>query len=250
MPFGFYGQPVYFAATAARYAHEYGLPEEHLGSIAVSARAHAMRTPNALRREPLTMADYLAQPFLAEPLRKLDCCLVNDGGVAYVMTNVERARDLRHPPVVVAGVGMASKPVTQAQYFSQSKDLLRTAAISSGRRAFADAGLGPADVGYAEIYDCFTISMLLQLEDLGFAAKGEGGAFAASGALGPSGSLPTNTHGGLLCQSYMMAASHVVEAVRQIRGERGSGQIDRTDVGLVAGLGAPKHSTLILTKDR
>jgi acetyl-CoA acetyltransferase len=250
MPFGFYGQPVYFAATAARYAHEYGLPEEHLGSIAVSARAHAMRTPNALRREPLTMADYLAQPFLAEPLRKLDCCLVNDGGVAYVMTTVERARDLRHPPAIVAGAGMASKPVTQAQYFSQSKDLLTTAAIDSGRRAFADADLGRADVDFAEIYDCFTISMLLQLEDLGFAPKGEGGAFAASGALDASGRLPTNTHGGLLCQSYMVAANHVVEAVRQIRRERGDGQIDRTDVGLVAGLGAPEHSTLILSTDR
>jgi acetyl-CoA acetyltransferase len=166
------------------------------------------------------------------------------------MTTVERARDLRHPPAIVAGVGMASKPVTQAQYFSQSKDLLSTAAIDSGRRAFADAGLGPADVDFAEIYDCFTISMLLQLEDLGFAPKGEGGAFAASGALDPSGGLPTNTHGGLLSHSYMVAANHVVEAVRQIRRERGDGQIDHTDVGLVAGLGAPEHSTLILSRDR
>lgn len=250
MPFGYYGQPVYFAATAARYVHEYDLTPEQLGAVAVSTRAHAMRTPNALRREPLTIDDYLAQPYLAEPLRKLDCCLVNDGGVAYVMTSLERARDLRHPPAVVAGVGMASKPVTQAQYFSQSSDLLTTAAVSSGRRAYADAGLSPGDVDVAEIYDCFTISMLLQLEDLGFAPKGEGGALAATGALGPGGARPVNTHGGLLCQSYTVAGNHVVEAVRQLRGDRGDGQVPGAEVALVAGLGAPEHATLILTKDR
>ncbi len=250
MPMGYYGQPVYFAQAAQRYCHEFGATPEQFGAVAVAARQHAMRTPNALRREPLTIEQYVAQPWLTEPLRKLDCCLVNDGGAAYVFTSLERARHLRRPPVVVAGVGMGCKPVTQAQYFSQSADLLTTAAVASGKRAFDDAGLTPADVDVAEIYDCFTISMLLQLEDLGFAAKGEGAAFAASGAIAPGGSLPVNTHGGLLSQSYTVGANHVVEAVRQLRGERGEAQVDGAEVALVAGLGAPEHATMLLTVDR
>jgi acetyl-CoA acetyltransferase len=250
MPFGYYGQAVYFAAAAARYQHEFGLTAEQLGAIVTATRDHAVRTPNALRREPLSMEDYLADPVVAEPLRKLDCCLVNDGGVAYVMTSLERARHLRRPPVVVAGAGFGSKPVTQAQYFSQSANLLSTAATISGPLAFKRAGLSPADVDVAEIYDCFTISALLQLEDLGFAPRGEGAAFAATGALRPGGSLPMNTHGGLLSQSYVVGGNHVVEAVRQLRGERGEAQVPGAEVALVAGLGAPEHSTLILTVDR
>jgi acetyl-CoA acetyltransferase len=250
MPFGFYGQPVYFAAAATRYAHQFGLTPEQLGAVAMSARAHAQRTPNALRTEPLTLDAYLDNAVVASPLRKLDCCLVNDAGVAFVMTSAERARDLRRKPVTVAGVGFGSKPVSQSEYFSQSADLLTTPATISGAKAFRDAGLSPADVDVAEIYDCFTISMLLQLEDLGFAAKGEGAALAATGALGPGGSLPVNTHGGLLAQSYAVGGNHVVEAVRQLRGERGEAQVDGAEVALVAGLGAPEHATLLLTAGR
>jgi acetyl-CoA acetyltransferase len=250
MPFGYYGQAVYFAAAAARYRHLYGLEYEQLGAVALAARAHAQRTPNALRREPLTMEAFLDNPIVADPLRKLDCCLVNDGGVAFVMTSLERARDLPHPPAVVAGVGFGSKPVPQSGYFSQAADLLTTAATYSGPRAYRQAGLTAADVDVAEIYDCFTISMLLQLEDLGFAAKGEGAAFIASGATGPGGELPVNTHGGLLSQSYLVGGNHVVEAVRQLRGDRGEAQVEGAEVALVAGLGAPEHATLLLTVDR
>ncbi len=250
MPFGYYGQPVYFAAAAMRYQHEYGLEPEHLGAVALAARAHAQRTPNALKRTPLTMEQYLANGPVADPLRKLDCCLVNDGAAAYVMTSLQRARSMRRPPVVVAGVGFGSKPVTQGQYFSQSTDLLTTAGSISGPRAFADAGLSPADVDFAEIYDCFTISMVVQLEDVGLAPKGSGARFVASGATGPGGSLPVNTHGGLLSQSYTVGANHVVEAVRQLRGTRGEAQVPNAEVGLVTGLGAPEHATLLLTVDR
>ena len=250
MPMGYYGQAVYFAAAAARYRHCYGLEPEQLGAVALAARAHAQQTPNALRREPLTMDGYLASPMVADPLRKLDCCLVNDGGVAFVMTSLERARDLRRPPVVVAGVGFGSKPLPQSGYFSQSADLLATAATLSGPRAYRQAGVGPGDVDVAEIYDCFTISMLLQLEDLGFAAKGAGAAFVARGATGPGGALPVNTHGGLLSQSYVVGANHVVEAVRQLRRERGAAQVPGAEVAVVAGLGAPEHATLVLTADR
>ena len=250
MPFGYYGQPVYFAAAAARYRHQFGLEPEQLGAVAMAARAHAQRTPNALRREPLVMDDYLANPLVADPLRKLDCCLVNDGGVAFVMTSLEQARDLRHRPAVVAGVGFGSKALPQSGYFSQSSDLLTTAATISGPRAYRQAGLTPADVDVAEIYDCFTISMLLQFEDLGFAEKGTGAQVAASGAIAPGGSLPVNTHGGLLAQSYLVGGNHVVEAVRQLRGDRGDAQVDGAEVALVAGLGAPEHATVLLTADR
>jgi acetyl-CoA acetyltransferase len=245
---GFYGQPVYFAVQAQRYDAQYGLAPEHLGGIAVSAREHAARTPNALVREPLTIDGYLAAPFVSTPLRTPDCCLVNDCGVAFVVTSLERARDLRHPPVVVAGVGCASKPMTQAQYFSQG-DILRTAAAESGDEAYRRAGVSPADVDVAEIYDCSTISMLLQLEDLGLAPRGEGAAAAADGTFDPGGRLPVNTHGGLLGQSYSVGAGHVVEAVHQLRGGRGVAQVAGAEVALVCGLGAPEHATAILTVD-
>jgi acetyl-CoA acetyltransferase len=250
MPFGFYGQAVYFAVSAARYQHEYGLTSEQLGAVAMAARQHAALTPNALRRDPLSLDDYLADAVVADPLRRLDCCLINDGGVAYVMTSLERARDLRHPPVVVAGAGVGAKPVTESQYFTQSEDLLTTPATISGPLAYKRAGLTAADVDVAEIYDCFSITVLLQLEDLGFASRGEAGSLAESGALAPGGRLPVNTHGGLLSQSYLVGGNHVVEAVRQLRGERGDAQVAGAEVALVSGLGAPEHATLLLTVDR
>ena len=249
MPMGFYGQPVYFAAQAQRYRHQYGLEDEELGAIAVSARLHAARTANALVRDPLTIEDYMTNAVVAEPLRKLDCCLVNDAGVAFVMTSLERARDLRRRPVVVAGTGFASKPVTQAQYFTQG-DILESPAVSSGKQAFARAGVEPASVDVAEIYDCSTISMLLQLEDLGLAPRGEGAAEALAGSYDPGGRLPINTHGGLLSQSYSVGAGHIVEAVRQLRGERGDAQVPGAEVAVVCGLGAPEHATTVLTEDR
>jgi acetyl-CoA acetyltransferase len=165
------------------------------------------------------------------------------------MTGLDRARRLRPAPVVVAGAGFASKPLTQAQYFSQG-DILATAATGSGADAYRRAGLGPADVDVAEIYDCSTISMMLQLEDLGLAPRGESAARAAAGDHAPGGRLPVNTHGGLLSQSYSVGAGHVVEAVRQLRGERGDAQVTGAEVALVCGLGAPETATAILTVDR
>ena len=223
MPFGFFGQPVYFAALAQRYAYEYGLTAEQLGSVPIAARAFAQRTPGALNQAPLDLDGYLADRVVADPLRRLDCCLINDAAAAFVVTSAERARDLRQPPVLVAGTGFGTKPVTEAGYFTQNPQYLEMASVESGRRAFAAAKLTPADVDIAEIYDCFTMSVILQLEDLGFAKKGQGAEFVASGAIGPNGSLPTNTHGGLLSQSYTVGAGHIVEAVRQLRGERGDG---------------------------
>lgn len=240
-PLGWYGQPLYFAAMAQRYRHEYGLTEQDLGGVAIATREHAARTPGAMRRARLTMADYLASPMIAEPFRALDCSLINDGAVAFVMTTLDRARDLRRPPVVLAGAGTGSVNTPQESWFTQATDHPRTPAVLSGPRAFAAAGLEPSDVDVALVYDCFTISTILQLEDLGMCGQGEGAAFVAAGT------LPVNTHGGLLSHAYTLGASHVVEAVRQLRGERGEAQVPDARVALVAGLGVPDHACLLLT---
>jgi acetyl-CoA acetyltransferase len=250
LPFGFYGQAVYFAAMARRYAHEHGLEADQLAAVAGAAREHAARTPGALRPQSLSLTAYLESPMVAEPLRKADCCLANDAAVAYVMTSVERARDLAKPPVIVGGVGLSSKPLTQAQYFTQSPDYLTTAATQSGPQAMAEAGIVPSDVDVAELYDCFTITTIVQLEDQGFAPRGGGATFARDNGIGPGGQLPVNTHGGLLAHSYTIAGNHVVEAVRQLRHERGDGQVPEAEIALVTGLGIPDHASLVLTVDR
>jgi acetyl-CoA acetyltransferase len=250
MPFGWYGQPVYFSAMAQRYRHEFGLTPEQQAEVAIAARGHAARTPSAMRREPLTLERYLASPMVADPFRSLDCSLISDGGTAFVMTSLERARDLPRPPVVVAGIGLASTRETQANYFTQHARYPGTPAYLSAPRAFAQAGLAPADVDVVELYDCFTITTLLQLEDCGFCGRGEASRFVEDGRIGPGGPLPVNTHGGLLSHSYLVGAEHVAEAVRQLRGERGEGQVPDAEVALVTGLGVPDHATLLLTVDR
>lgn len=248
MPQGWYGQPVYFAGIAQRYAHEYGLSGEQLAATAMEAREHAAHTPGALRTRPLSLQDYQDSAMIASPLRASDCCLVNDGAMAFVMTSTERARDLRQPLVSVAGVGTGCADVVGDYWFTQNLDYLTTPASISGPRAFAAAGLQPGDMDFAELYDCFTINNILQLEDLGFAPKGEGANFVLEKGRGLDGRLPVNTHGGLLAHSFMLGGSHIVEAVRQLRHHRGAGQVPDARAGLVTALGVPHHSTLILRR--
>ena len=250
MPFGWYGQPLYFASMAQRYKHEFGLTPEQQAEVAIAARAHAARTPDAMRRQPLSLDGYLASPMVAEPFRSLDCSLISDGATAFVMTSAERARELPQRPVLVAGIGVASVAETQAGYFTQHNPYPATPASRSAPRALAQAGLTPADVDVVEFYDCFTITTLLQLEECGFCGRGEASSFVEGGRIGPGGSLPVNTHGGLLSHSYMVGAEHVTEAVRQLRGDRGEGQVEGAEVALVTGLGVPDHATLVLTVDR
>jgi acetyl-CoA acetyltransferase len=249
IPFGWYGQPLYFAAMAQRYSHDFGLTESDLGAVALSTRQHAALTPGAMRQSELSIDEYLASPIIAHPFRAHDCSLINDGGSAFVMTSLERARHLRRHPVRIAGIGIGSVNQTQGEFFSQHPGYPSFPASVSAPRAYADAGLGPDDMDFAEIYDCFTISTLLQLEGCGFCERGEAAAFVADGRIGPGGDFPVNTHGGLLSHSYMVGAGHVVEAVRQLRHERETNQVPNAEVGLVAGLGVPDHATLILTRD-
>lgn len=247
MPFGFYGQPIYFAPVIRRYAHQYGLTEEELAGVAISTRAWAALHPGAMKRTPLTLDDYRASPMLADPIRVLDCCLLTDGGAAYVMTSTERAKDLRHKPVKVSGVSFSSSRVSSHSYLSQHEDYLSTQAAVTGPRAMGMAGVSPEDVDFLEIYDCFTISCLLQAEDLGFAPKGAGASLFADGRAAPGGSLPINTHGGLLSQAYVLGINHVAEAVRQLRGECGDRQVPGAEVGLVSGYSGWEHSSLVLS---
>ncbi|HEY0601794.1 MAG TPA: acetyl-CoA acetyltransferase, partial [Herpetosiphonaceae bacterium] len=181
-----------YALAASRHMYQYGTTREQLAAVAVAARQWANLNPQAFARGPLTIEDVLSSRMLSDPLTIRDCCLVTDGAGAVIVTSAERARDLRQPPAFLLGAGEAH----WHRHISQMPDLTVTAAVDSGARAFAMAGVTPADVDVVELYDAFTINTILFLEDLGFCAKGEGGAFVAGGNIAPGGSLPVNTNGG------------------------------------------------------
>ena len=224
-----------YALAAARHMFEFGTTSEQLAAIAVAARAHAAANPEAMYRQPLTVDDVLASPMVSDPLHKLDSCVISDGGGALVMTTAERARDL--PGAEVAVLSAAS---AQTHWnISTMRDFTTTAATTVGHDLFSRAGLGPGDVDVFECYDSFTITVLLLLEDLGFCAKGEGGPFAASGAIGPGGALPVNTDGGGLSALHpgMRGIFLLIESVRQLRGTS-CNQVEGCEVALACGVGA------------
>ena len=249
LPFGWFPQPVYFATIARRHMHEFGTTPEQLGAIAVACRRHANLHPGAvLHDKPLSLEDYLSRPMLVDPLRVEDCCLISDGGAAYVMTAPERARDLRQPPVHVAGVGEGRSAT--GLYWSQQPAFTSTPQVFAAPAAFRMAGLGPGDVDVLTLYDPFTIVALMQIEDMGFCAKGEGGPFVEGARLHfDGGGLPLNTHGGLLSHAYVLGIAHVVEVVRQLRGQAGARQVPDARVGVYGGYTGQHASTLILTRE-
>lgn len=242
--------PAYYALIAQAHAHQFGTTAEQLAEIAVAARAHAALNPGAQMREPITVDDVLASRLIADPLRLLDCSLVSDGGAAVVMTGAERARDLRRRPIYLLGVGEGHRH----EHISAAHDLTTSAAQEAGQRAYAMAGLGPEDMDFAQLYDCFTPTVLVELEDLGFCAKGEGGAFAASGALRPGARLPVNTHGGLLSHSHAgnpAALFALTESIWQLRGDAGARQVADAECALVHAQGGimSSHTALILGRE-
>ena len=224
-----------YALAANRHMHTFGTTSEQLAQIAVSTRQWAEMNPRAKVQTPLTIEEVLASEMTASPLHKLDCCLVTDGGGAFIVTSAERARTLRKPPVYVLGAATGNTHLM----ISQMPDLTTTGGAISGPRAFDMAGITPADVDVFMGYDSFTITLLLHLEDLGFCAKGEGGPFVEDGKLGPGGSLPTNTNGGGLSYTHpgMYGMFLVVEAVRQLRGEGGPRQVDGAEIAVAHGSG-------------
>ncbi len=242
--------PAYYALIAQAHMAQFGTTEEQLAAIAVAARAHAARNPTAQKRDPITVEDVVNSRLIADPLHLLDCSLVSDGGSAVIMTSAERARDFPHQPVYLLGVGEGHSH----EHISQARDLTTSAALESGQRAYSMAGVTAADMDFAQLYDCFTPTVLVELEDLGFCRKGEGGEFAATGALGPGGSLPVNTHGGLLSHCHpgnpgsMFA---LTESVWQLRHSAGERQVPNAQLGLVHAQGGimSSHTTLVLGRE-
>lgn len=241
-----------YAMAATRYQHEYGVSMEDVAEVAAAARDWALLNPRAFRYDagPLSVADVLASRLVSSPLRSLDCCLVTDGGGAFIVTRLDRARSLRSQPVVVLGHGDCTTSVTMAGV----PDLLRTGAVTSGKTAFARAGLCPDDVDVAQIYDSFTITVVLSLEALGFCGFGEATEFVAEKGIRPGGQFPLNTSGGGLsyCHPGMFGVFLVIEAVRQLRGDGGQRQVRDPEVALVHGTGGilSTHSTVLLGVDR
>ena len=205
-----------YALAAARHMHEFGTTRADMAAVAVAARAWANTNPEAFARGPLTIDDCLSSRMISSPISVRDCCLVTDGAAAIVMTRMDRARDLRHAPVPVLGAAAA----TWWNAIAQADNVTITAAAESGPRAYAAAGVAPTDIDVVQVYDAFTISTILFLEDLGFCPKGEGGRFVSDGCIAPGGSLPVNTNGGGLsyCHPGMNGLFSIIESVRQIRG--------------------------------
>ncbi|ASU83009.1 acetyl-CoA acetyltransferase [Nocardiopsis gilva YIM 90087] len=234
-PYGLVAPVQHYALAARAHMFAYGTTHEHLGHVAITQRANAARNPRAAKREPITMDDYLASRWIAEPFRLLDCCLETDGACAVVVTAAERARDLRRPAVDISGTAWGGGHSAYSSASPTGTDLTTSYAARLAPRLYAMAGLGPPDVDVAEIYDCFTWTVLVQLEDYGFCGKGEGGPYVASGATRPTGELPVNTHGGFLSEGYVHGINHVAEAVQQLRGEAGERQVPGAEVALSTG---------------
>lgn len=240
--------PPAYALAASRHMHEYGTTSEQLAEIAVATRAWAGLNPRALNREPITVDDVLASPWVSWPFHALDCCLVTDAGGAVVLTTLERGRDLGVPLVEVLGSGVAQTH----QMISQMPNLTETPAKLSGAQAFGEAGLTVADVDVAELYDSFTYTVLVTLEDLGFCAKGEGGDFVTGQRTAPGGDFPLNTSGGGLSYTHpgMFGMFLLIEATKQLRRECGDRQVEDAEVALVNGMGGYLSSAATLLLGR
>ncbi len=244
--YGFFGPNTGYALHARRHMALYGTTQDQLGAVAVSTRAWAGMNPRAIMRKPLTLEEYHQSRWIIEPFHLLDCTLVNNGAVAVIVTTAERARDLRQPPVYVAGMGQGHPGNPHRAGFENE---VNSGATAAGQTAFRMAGITVRDVDICELYDCYTYTTLVTLEDYGFCGKGEGGAFVEGGRLGPGGGLPTNTGGGQLSGYYMWGMTPLSEGVIQARGQGEERQVAKHDVVLVTTNGGilDYHASLILT---
>lgn len=234
-PIGSIAPAQLYAPMARRHMELYGTTSRQFAEVALACRAHALLNGNAVMKKPMTLDDHQNSRMIADPFRLMDCSLESDGGVAFVVSAAERARDLRQHPVYVSGVAVGHPDSPDS--ITQRAVITEFGVAKAAERAFRMAGVAHADIDVAEIYDCFTYVVLCQLEDLGFCRKGEGGAFVENGRLRLGGALPTNTHGGLLSQGHLYGLNHVVELVRQLRHQGGQAQVEGARCGLVTGYG-------------
>lgn len=260
IPFGA-SVPGVYALVAARHMHEYGTRPEQLAEIAVAYRHHASLNPAAQKRDPITVDDVLSSRMISSPLRLLDCSLISDGGGAMIVTSLERARELKSKPVRILGQGQAQSYYHMGHLAAAvgsphpgEYSLTRSVQSVAAEQAFGEAGVTRDDIDVAELYDSFSITALMQYEDLGFCKKGEGGDFVQGGRIRLGGDLPTNTHGGLMSFAHPGSSGgmhHIIEAVRQLRGEAGPRQVADARVALATNVSAvsSNHSVCILGRD-
>lgn len=234
-PFGFFLPAQWFGIMARRHMHEYGTTSRQFGAVAVTMRKHAILNDNATMKKPITIEDHHNSRIIAEPFRLLDCCLESDGAAAAVITSTEGAKELRHRPIYI--MGAAQGRPDSPDFIAARPSITETGVRRAAPRAFATAGITPADIDVAEIYDCFTWTVICQIEDVGFCPKGEGGPFVEGGRIELGGELPVNTHGGLLSQAHVLGMNHIVEAVKQLRGTAGKAQVEDAEIALVTGFG-------------
>ncbi|MBE7638379.1 thiolase family protein [Sneathiella sp. P13V-1] len=239
--------PSFYAMIANRYMHEYGTTREQMAAVAVRARDHAIRHPSSPQSKHLTIDDVLSSKPISTPLNILDCCLISDAAGALVVTSADRAKDLKGKPAYLHGIGESHTH----EHMTMAPSLTEFGTEISGKAAYEMSGLSPSDIDFAELYDCFSIVPIIEAEELGLAKRGEGGALYASGETAIEGSIPINTHGGLL--SYAQAGASggmhgIVEAVRQLRGNEGARQVKKHDIALVHNEGGilSSHCTMIL----
>jgi acetyl-CoA acetyltransferase len=250
-PIGLTAFPQLIALWARRFMIETGTTHEHLGAVVLAQRAYAAANDRAIRRTPLTMDEYLAAPFVVDPFRSHDCTAEVDGACAVLLTSLDRARSLARPPVVIEGaawVTPSGSGLDMGDFFSW-KDWSRNCQSYLADRLWESARIRPSDVDFAEIYDCFSSVVLFGLEGLGLVGRGESGDFVAAGETALGGSLPVNTHGGLLCEGYLHGINTVAEAVLQIQGRGGERQVPSAGRCVVTSAALQDGSALVLATD-
>lgn len=245
-PIGSIAPAQLYAPMARRHMELYGTTSKQFGEVAVACRTHALLNDNAVMKKPITLEDHQNSRMITDPFRLLDCSLESDGGVAFIVSAADRARDMPRHPVYVSGFAMGHPDSPNS--ITQRPDMTRVGLAKAATRAFEMAEVTHADIDVAEIYDCFTYVVICQLEDMGFCAKGEGGAFVENGRIRLGGELPVNTHGGLLSQGHLYGLNHIVELVRQLRGDAGRAQVKDAEVGLATGYGDQGDGSIVIMR--
>ncbi len=246
-PFGYAGPPHRNAMAMRRHMALYGTAAEQFGAVAVTLRANAVHNERAIMRAPITLDDYLASRFIAEPLRLLDCCQETDAGCALIVSRADLARSMPHRPAHVMSFAYGGGPGPSV-HRDKDPDFTTLFPRYIAQGLFDRAGVSVADVDVAEIYDAFTITVICQLEDFGFCNKGEGGPFVQAGHIALNGRIPVGTHGGLLSEGYMHGFNNIAEAVSQIRGDAGARQVKDAEIVLCSGFGGNVGSALLLRR--